>query len=168
MQLIAPGTGDEPPGFKMENWHHPADVAFVLRNEIRVCLDRPGEVEITDVEFRDSFGGLSVDDFGVVDISDYAGLDTPIGHPLVAHGFDSGPAVVEVACPLERYPPTAEFVPNAALGIEISKPSGERAGGRDLMISYQTPTGERGALVWPLEFVLCGEDEGEGECPYIE
>jgi hypothetical protein len=152
----------------MENWHHPADVPFVLRNEIRVCLDRPGEVEITGVEFRDTFGDISVKDFGVVDIRDYAGLDTPIGHPLAAHGFESGSAVVEVACPLETYPHTAEIVPNAALGIEISKPDGARAGGRDLVISYETPAGGRGALVWPMEFVLCGEDEGEGECPYIE
>jgi hypothetical protein len=104
---------------------------------------------------------MSVDDFAVIGIEDYAGLDTPIGHHLTEHGFDSGPAIVAVACPTDQYSPTDEYVPNAALGVEVSKPTDARAGGRDLEITFETESGRRGTLTWPLELLLCGVDEGE-------
>lgn len=165
-RLIAPGNGESPPEFGMVTWERKANVPFVLRNEFRVCLDRAGSVEIVDVRFGESFGGLTIDDFAVVDIEDYAGLDESDGFHLEAHGYEDGSVTVDIACPPDLYGPSSDGIPHHALGVEVSKPTDASAGGRDLIIIYQTPGGKRRELVWPFEFVLCETDNSQGECEY--
>jgi hypothetical protein len=165
-RLIAPGSGESPPEFGMIQWERKANVPFVLRNEFRVCLDRAGAVEIVELRFRESFGDLTIDDFAVVDIEDYAGLDDSDGFHLEAHGYEHGSVTVNIACPLDTYGPSSDNIPHHALGIEVSKPTDASAGGRDMIIVYQTASGKRRELVWPFEFVLCETDNSHGECEY--
>jgi hypothetical protein len=165
-RLIAPGNGESPPEFGMTMWERKANVPFVLRNEFRVCLDRAGSVEIVDLRFRESFGDLTIDDFAVVDIEDYTGLDESDGLHLEAHGYERGSVTVDIACPLDIYGPSSDNIPHHALGIEVSKPRDASAGGRDMIIVYQTASGKQRELVWPFELVLCETDNSQGECEY--
>lgn len=165
-RLVAPRHGESPPEFGMIMWERKANVPFVLRREFRVCLDRTGSVEIVDLRFGESFGGLRIDDFAVVDIKDYAGLDDTDGFHLSAHGYEPGAVTVSIACPLDSYGPESDDIPHHALGIEVSKPTDASAGGRDLIITYQTASGKQRELVWPVEFVLCETDNSQDECEY--
>jgi hypothetical protein len=147
----------------MSMYERTAGVPFVLRNEFRICIDRPGSVEITSVDFEHSAGGLSVDDFAVQDIEEYSGLDESDGYHLADHGFELGEARVEVVCSSDEDDPDTD-IPHAVLGIEVSKPTDDTATGTNMVIRYRTANGQEDELVWDFDLVLCGTDNSNGEC----
>lgn len=166
-RLTTPG---EVSPFEIAMPNREARIPFVLRNELRVCLDREGSVDIVDVRFKEAFGGIQVDDFAVAPLDPYPGLEESDGFPLEDHGYNLGNVTVDVACPEDKYDRTDESisVPHMVLGVELSKPSDGSAGGRELVVSYETSGGDRDSLSFPLVLTLCEGDNTDADCVFTK
>lgn len=108
-----------------------ADEPFVLASEIRLCVDRPGRVEIVDVSLEHTAGGLAVDAFATDP------MDVPLTEPdaesptLWDYGFRTGPQLVGQQCTEDL-----EVADQARLGVQFSKPTAGTARGANLLIRY--------------------------------
>jgi hypothetical protein len=75
---------------------------FVLHSLFRLCLDRPGEIEVVDVAFERSEGGLRVDGFAVRPLLDPDGQLWPSPEnqrqPLWEQGFQPDDTKVNAVC----------------------------------------------------------------------
>jgi hypothetical protein len=84
-------------------YYYGQDEPFTLVNAFVLCIDRPGEVTLTDVRFAHNVGDLRVDDFAVAPhgtLRDDQPEDAPKA-ALSEWGFDSDPPVVATVCPDE-------------------------------------------------------------------
>jgi hypothetical protein len=69
-------------------------------SELRVCLDRPGKVRITNVSMEYALGGLRVDAFAVKALDTIQPSKLPVeGTPLWRYGFDLNATEVDRVCP---------------------------------------------------------------------
>jgi hypothetical protein len=134
-KLSMPG-GPMPPAYLTIN-----DVANnqpLSFGDIVLCVDSPGTVVVTNVAIRDNQGGLHVDAFAVRPI---AGLANAVGDEKqtlasIGNGFDlSRPQSISAVCPPEDELQT--WNGGIELAVQVSRPSGDVAGGHGLDITYQ-------------------------------
>lgn len=156
-----------------------ADQPMLLTNEVPVCLDRPGRVEIVEVALKEVEGPLRVDAFAVWPFGpEYPDLE-PGETTLWRVGFTEENVWVESVCPgpEERAGDVDALAGKwMHLGIRLSKPSATTARGSTLMIYYMPETASRRYLrEIPFGVVLCEgkvRDEATGhrraECDYLE
>lgn len=109
-----------------------------------VCLAEPGEVEIRGIRLVDPFGGAEITDFATFAFSENLLLYDL--SPLREVADYQGGVMVSSLC--------GDSASITSLAVEIVKPTRESAGGRGLMISYGSSTGEVEVLR-PFSPVLC-------------
>jgi hypothetical protein len=151
-------------------YDHERDEPSLLTSAFVVCIDRPGEVRITDVRFDHVVGDLQVSDFGVVPHG------TRFDYPEDARkvrlrelGFSGGPVVVDTVCPEQlTEEEQLQYHPQwfSDVGIEFIKPHRGNARGMTLVLVYDSAGRER-EVRQGFELVLCGPDDSPepGEFP---
>jgi hypothetical protein len=159
--------------FGMADGYVAAGEYMLFTNEIYLCLDRPGRVEIVDVSFKHTDGEPVVDGIAV----------RPFGwhHPDVSEhdrtiwdvGFTKGDVWVDVVCPEHSGRPPEQS--RVHVGLQVTKPTAATARGSTLVFHY-VPEGSPRVRTFELavDIVLCegavfDEDTHEtfDECDYL-
>jgi hypothetical protein len=161
-RLVIPGGEGSYVAGTSEYYYGP-DEPFSLVNAFVLCIDRPGEVTLTDVRFDHNVGDLRVDDFAVAPhgtLRDDHPEDAPQA-ALSEWGFDSDPPVVTTVCPEELTEEESQrFHPQSYsdIGIEFSKPHEGSARGMTLVLVYESGNRQREVRLG-LEVILCGLED---------
>jgi hypothetical protein len=172
-----------------------ADVAagvLVLVGEIRLCIDRPGEVTVTNVDFEHLDGDLRVEAFATKPLihphwpeedwpewvdPDWDSKDTrlwdvgfdpeAVGVDAVCYTEEDEKALARLTSPTERTTMLAESPPVVILGIQIAKETDATARAATIRVTYESG-GRTHTHRIGYELILCGVgvDPDSEECDF--
>ena len=173
-RLIQPGASNMGEESAFESaWRHAAfdvkaNVPLThISGSFRLCLDRPGRVEILNVSMEYTVNGLLVDAFAVAP-AEFSQPDLPVeSTPLVDFGYDPSSVYVDRVCPADP----SEISENdlVDLGVQFSKATDSTARGANLLVNYRSE-GKTYTLRSEFELILCEgnarEPEWSSQCEF--
>jgi hypothetical protein len=187
--LLLNGCAGEPPpripdydgwfASALPEWR--AGEPYSMVGVVNLCIDRQGSIEIIDVTFEHSEGGMRVDAFATRPLLPPAGETYPepvtFTETLWERGFVPGETTVDTVCPDWSdesgdydVPTPAEdgsMIGTTGFGVQFSKPTDQTARGAILQVTYRS-NGKTFVRRIGLELILCEENHGEEDVPECE
>lgn len=132
---------------------------------IHLCIDRPGSVQIVDVNMEHTQGGFFVQAFATRPVIPPAGvkysLPSTSNETLWDIGYQQGNAIINTVCDQSVEDTAAEH--RTQVGVQFSKPTDKTARGAVLHIAYRS--GDKTySYRMGFEAVLCETEESNPEC----